>query len=104
YGIFSFNENGRKFTRRAARFAWELANGPIAAGLFACHHCDNPPCVRHLFLGTGKDNSDDMISKGRWRNGCHKFSDAVIAEIRSKFTGKHGEVSQLSREYGISNS
>lgn len=51
----------------ASRHSWELENGPIPEGLFICHHCDNPPCVRpeHLFLGTPKDNTHDAIAKGR---------------------------------------
>ena len=53
--------------RRAHRLAWEDAHGPIPVGMSVCHTCDNPPCVleEHLFLGTGQDNTDDMIAKGR---------------------------------------
>lgn len=63
--------NGRRLI--ASRAAWEMVNGPIPPGMFACHHCDNPPCVRpdHLFLGTPKDNTEDMLRKGRahWQKG-----------------------------------
>lgn len=54
-------------TLLAPRVAWELTNDPIPAGLLALHHCDNPPCVNpaHLFLGTSRDNTQDMIAKGR---------------------------------------
>lgn len=51
----------------AHRYSWQLANGPIPAGMEICHTCDTPPCVRpdHLFLGTHRDNARDMTAKGR---------------------------------------
>lgn len=54
-------------TRLVQREAWMAANGPIPDGLLVCHKCDTPFCVNpnHLFVGTYKDNSDDMRRKGR---------------------------------------
>lgn len=51
----------------APRLAWTLSVGPVPDGLFVCHHCDNPGCVRpdHLFVGTNADNMRDCIKKGR---------------------------------------
>lgn len=52
--------------RGAHRVAWELTHGPIPNGMQVLHECDNPVCVRHLFLGTHHDNIDDCLRKGRW--------------------------------------
>jgi hypothetical protein len=72
YGLFQFAS--RKAVT-AHRLSYEMANGPIPAGLFVLHRCDNPSCVRpdHLFAGTHTDNMCDAARKGRLVDNGHRF-------------------------------
>lgn len=58
-------------TQLVHRAVYAFAHGPIPDGMVIMHSCDNPRCINlsHLSLGTQKDNTDDMIAKGRhaWR-------------------------------------
>jgi HNH endonuclease len=65
YGYIWVAEIGKQ--RSAARYSWELVNGPSDPALDILHHCDNPRCVRpsHLFQGTHSDNMRDCYRKRR---------------------------------------
>lgn len=67
YGIFADHEPSRWRIHFAHRISYRLTVGEIPNGLFICHHCDVPACVRpdHLFLGTQADNMADMRRKGK---------------------------------------
>jgi hypothetical protein len=91
------------------RMSWFLANGNIPSGLEVLHRCDNPPCVnpRHLFLGTQKDNMQDMIQKGRrflmigelHANSVLTANDVIEIRRRRKETGEHYD--SIGRDFNL---
>ena len=92
----------------AHRVSWTELRGPIPEGHFVCHSCDNPPCINpdHLFLGMPKDNTRDMIDKGRSKhpNGqdasTAKLTAENVAEIRKSALSQ----SEIARKFGITQS
>jgi hypothetical protein len=49
------------------RAVYLMVYGHIPIGMQVCHTCDKPACIdaTHLWLGTPKQNSEDMVAKGR---------------------------------------
>lgn len=107
----------------AHRLAWTLTYGPIPDGMFVCHRCDNPPCVRpdHLFLGTNSDNLLDASRKGRIasgaRNGAYthperrqrgeQINTAILTadqvrEIRRRYASGERQI-DIARAFGTRN-
>lgn len=102
YGVFEIN--GVKVG--AHRLAFYLGHGKSDPGeLMVCHQCDHPLCCNpaHHFLGTGKVNADDMVSKGRAvdnsgeAHGQHKLTADQVEEIRS--SPLRGI--ELARKFGV---
>ena len=83
------------------RAVYELLVGPISPGMSCCHRCDNPSCCNpdHLFLGTQRDNTDDMLAKNRQHS---KLNPEQVREIRKIY--KHGGITQkqLAEQYNVS--
>ena len=93
YGkISSIYAGGKTIPEMVHRVAYREYVGPIPSGAFVCHKCDNRKCVNpaHLFLGTPKDNTQDMLRKGRNKsaprpgelNPTARLSNSEAAAIR----------------------
>lgn len=105
YGTFRWNGVQDK----AHRWAWRIYKTEIPKGLCVLHKCDNPSCVRpsHLFLGTRKDNFNDMRMKGRQVNlrgedhGSSKLRNFDVYRIRKLYKTKAIKISELSKIFSM---
>lgn len=98
-------------TMHTHRASWILAHGDIPEGLLVLHKCDNRLCVNpdHLWLGTHKDNTQDMLTKGRRRpaEACARGEAVTISKLTEDLVRQmRAEVGmtckQLSEKYGVS--
>lgn len=107
-----------KWNRRVHRLEWIKQVGPIPTGMLVMHLCDNPPCheITHLRLGISRDNTADMLVKGRWAGGSpslpgelsprSSLTNAQVAEIRRRHIkgvnpSKRGNTVALAAEFGV---
>ena len=93
----------------AHRVSWKLANKQdIPKGMHIMHKCDNPKCVNpsHLELGTPKQNTQDMIRKGRKRTvaplGTENGKSLLDAEKVLLIRSSNLNHAALGRQLGVS--
>lgn len=106
YGVLL---ESRTRSYRAHRVSWTIKNGPIPDSLMLCHRCDVRNCVNpdHLFLGTRRDNLDDMVKKGRQSASCgenhylSKLTQKQVVFILNQWRRKQMSQAQLSAKFGV---
>lgn len=115
YGDFAYKlPNGRRKHQGAHRVALTFSLGRrLAAGMEACHRCDNPPCCNpdHLFEGTHSQNERDKVAKRRndspfgrigERSLQAKLTDAQAVEIRFLAQSPVTRFEAIAARFGIS--
>ena len=106
YGGYCFEGK----TCSAHRASWRIFRGEIPKGMHVLHRCDNRCCVNpdHLFLGTHKDNMDDMTQKGRRvrgeLNGPAKLREAEVRTVRALSRAYKWSERKIAKQFGVSRS
>jgi hypothetical protein len=98
--------NGKQ--AKAHRLSYEYFKGDIPKDMLVCHRCGNSLCINpaHLYLGTPKQNSEDMVKHGMHGGlkgeqiGNSKLSEAQVMNIRRRISsGDTGLM--LAEAYGV---
>lgn len=94
----------------AHRVSYEIANGPIPAGMSVMHTCDVTCCVNpaHLKLGTHQANMTDCKEKRRHSHGersnRNKLTEEQVRQIKRDHRFVHrtnNNTKELAEKYGV---
>jgi hypothetical protein len=78
-------------SRMGSHMVWEMYNqSKVEFGMCILHKCDNPRCLnpKHLRKGTKKDNTQDMLRKGRYGKhvpGRHYNTEGARKALAEKY-------------------
>ena len=96
----------------AHRFSYTIHNEfkMLTPDDFVCHKCDVPRCVNpeHLWLGTAKENSEDMVSKGRCAIHTGSLNNAAILDeadvlniLNGIYNNTYKNINQITDEFDV---
>lgn len=92
WGYGAFNVDGKRMVGVHRWLYQQFLGRKLGRWEFCLHKCDTPRCVNpgHLYVGTTKNNSDDMYARGRdrsrgERNVTSKLTDKDVLAIRRDF-------------------
>lgn len=112
FGYGSLGENYRKQynVSRPHQLSYLLYVGKYNKNIYQINHkCNNASCINpdHLYAGTAKDNTQDMLVSGRdnfargSRSGSSKLTENDVLEIRQRLS--NGEIAKMiCKEFGVS--
>jgi hypothetical protein len=111
YGYFTWRFGGNSYKQDAHRFSYMIYVGDVQRKLCVCHTCDRKECVNpnHLWTGTHKENTADMMRKGRYAKKFHygeknpnsKLTKKDVLYIRSHFKKRIVTAEMLSKKFGV---
>lgn len=89
---------------RANRLIWTVEKGPIPPDLHVCHSCDVRNCIElgHFFLGTGLDNTKDMIAKNRVARLGQPPTNFKLLEEAFRLSCAGFSLNEIARMQGLS--
>lgn len=102
YGYGVLDNNRRRY--RAHVLALEYDGRPVLSGQLACHHCDNPRCVRpsHLYPGTPLENVNDAVSRDRIAYGVRNWNAKLTPADVQAMRELDLPFAEIGRRFGVS--
>lgn len=90
-------------TTTMPRWIYAECFGELPPGIVVRHKCDNGLCINpeHLESGTQKQNTDDMIERGRNKNGPRILDESKAKAIRLMLSAGH-TAKDIAAAYGVS--
>ena len=106
YGRVTYG--GTENTGYAHRLSYQHYVGEIPDGKILRHRCDNRICINpnHLQLGTKRENSQDMVDRGRSLKGERhhksKLTEQDVRDIRDEYAKGVLTQRMIGETYGVS--